>query len=140
MTDIRKTRKCVVVVDRNLPSGLMVNAAACLGVALGEKVAGVNGEDALDGSGMSHPGLIPTGIAILQADADTIKRIRMEAEEIDGVFIADFTDAAQVPRNYGEYLDTISKIVSTDLNYLGILLYGEKKPIGKLTGDLTLLG
>lgn len=139
MTDIRETKKCVVVVDGDLPAGLMVNAAACLAVTLGERVEGVNGEDATDGSGMVHPGLITTGIAILQADAETVKEIRLKAEGTEGVFVADFTDAAQTPRNYGEYLKNISEIASEELKYLGVGLYGEKKPVGRLTGGLSLL-
>lgn len=117
----------------------MVNAAACLAVTLGDGVEGINGEDPTDGSGMVHRGLIPTGIAILQADADTLKQIRMKAEDIDGVFVADFTDAARIPRNYGDYLENISKIASVDLTYLGVGLYGAKSPIVKLTGGLSLL-
>ncbi len=139
MADIRETKKCVVVVDGDLPVGLMVNAAACLAITLGDRVESINGDDATDGSEMVHPGLIPTGIAILQADADTIKKIRMKAERTEGVFVANFTDAAQTPRNYGEYLKNISKIASEDLKYLGVGLYGDKKPVGKLTGGLALL-
>lgn len=139
MADIRESRKCVVVVDENLAVGPMLNATACLAVTLGARVEGIQGEDAIDGSGMVHPGLIPTGIAILQADADTIQEIRMRAEEVEGIFVADFTDAAQTPRNYGEYLQNIAKIASMDLKYLGVVLYGEKKSISKLTRDLALL-
>lgn len=139
MADIRDTKKCVIVVEESLPEGLMVNAAACLAVTLGERVEGIGGEDATDCSGMVHPGLIPTGIAVLGADADTVKRIRLNAEEHEGIFAADFTEAAQSPRNYGEYLENISKIASEDLKYLGVGLYGDKKAIGKLTGGLSLL-
>lgn len=120
MTNIRETKKCVVVVDGYLPAGLMVNAAACLAITLGERVEGINGQDATDGSGMVYPGLIPTGIVILQADAETVKEIRLRAEGTEGVFVADFTDVAQGPRNYGEYLQNISRIGSEDLKYLGV--------------------
>lgn len=139
MPNIRERKKCVVVVDGELPAGLMVNAAACLAVTLGERVEDINGEDATDGSGMVHPGLIPTGIAILQADANTIRETRLKAEGTESVFVADFTDAAQNPRDYGEYLRNISKIASQDLQYLGVGLYGDKKAVGKLTGGLALL-
>lgn len=139
MANIRETKKCVIVVDSDLPAGLMVNAAACLAVTLGERVEGIGGEDAIDGSGMVHPGLIPTGIAILGADAGTVKEIRVKAEGQEGVFVADFTDAAQTPRNYGEYLENISKITSEDLTYLGVGLYGDRKPVSKLTAELKLL-
>ena len=95
--------------DGGLPIGLMVNAAACLAVTLGSGVKGIVGEDATDGSGMVHAGLIPTGIAVLKADAEAVKGIRMKAEEQEGVFVADFTDAAQRPKDYPEYLENVSK-------------------------------
>lgn len=139
MGDVRATKKCVIVVDAELPAGLMVNAAACLAVTLGSAVEGVVGEDATDGSGMVHAGLIPTGIAILRADAEAVKQIRTKAEGIEGVFVADFTDAAQRPKDYTEYLENVSKIPSEELRYYGVGFYGDKKAINKLTGGLPLL-
>ena len=139
MGDVRATKKCVVVVDGDLPIGLMINAAACLAVTLGNTVEGIVGEDATDGSGMVHAGLIPTGIAVLKADAEIVKAIRMKAEGQEDVFVADFTDAAQRPKDYPEYLENVSKIPSQELKYLGVGLYGDKKPINKLTGGLSLL-
>lgn len=139
MADVRATKKCVIVVDGDLPIGLMVNAAACLAVTLGNAVDGIVGEDATDGSGMVHAGLIPTGIAILRADAETVGEIRMRAEGTEGVFVADFTDAAQRPKDYPEYLENVSKIPSEGLRYHGVGFYGDKKPINKLTGGLALL-
>ena len=139
MGDVRATKKCVVVVDGDLPIGLMTNAAACLAVTLGSGVEGIVGEDATDGSGMVHAGLIPTGIAVLKADAEIVKAIRMKVEGQEDVFIADFTDAAQRPKDYPEYLENVSKIPSQELKYLGVGLYGEKRRINKLTGGLSLL-
>lgn len=137
--NVKATRKCVVVVDGDLPVGLMVNAAACLAVTLGSGVEEIVGEDATDGSGMVHAGLIPTGIAILKADAETVKEIRKKAEETGDVFVADFTDAAQRPKDYPEYLENVSKIPSEELKYYGVGFYGDKKVINKLTGGLSLL-
>ena len=139
MGDVRATKKCVVVVDGDLPIGLITNAAACLAVTLGSGVEGIVGEDATDGSGMVHAGLIPTGIAVLKADAEIVKAIRMKVEGQEDVFIADFTDAAQRPKDYPEYLENVSKIPSQELKYLGVGLYGEKRRINKLTGGLSLL-
>ena len=136
---MRVKKKCVVVVDGDLPIGLMVNAAACLAVTLGSGVEGIVGEDATDGSGMVHAGLIPTGIAVLRADAEAVGEIRRKAEGTEGVFVADFTDAAQRPKDYPEYLENVSKIPSEKLRYHGVGFYGDKKAINKLTGGLPLL-
>lgn len=78
-------------------------------------------------------------IPILKADAEAVKRIRLKASETGELLVVDFTDAAQAPRNYGEYLENIAKVPTEDLRYLGVALYGSKKPINKLTGGLPLL-
>jgi hypothetical protein len=137
--DVRATNKCVIVVDGGLPVGLVANAAACLAVTLGSAVEGIVGEDATDGSGMVHAGLIPTGIAILRADAEAVKGLRMKAEGITGIFVADFTDAAQRPKDYPEYLENVSKMPSEDLRYHGVGFYGDRRLINNLTGSLPLL-
>jgi len=76
---------------------------------------------------------------ILTADAEAIKRIRLEASGTEDLLVVDFTDAAQTPRDYREYLENISGVPTEDLKYLGVALYGSKKPVNKLTGGLSLL-
>lgn len=137
MGDVKPTEKCVVVVDSDLPLGLLTNTATVLAVTLGARAGAIIGEDAVDGSGDVHPGL--TRLPILKADAEAVKQIRLKASGTDGLLVVDFTDAAQTPRDYGEYLENISGVPTEDLRYLGVVLYGNKKPINKLTGGLSLL-
>ena len=139
MGDVRAAKKCVVVVDGDLPVGLLANTATVLAITLGARVGAIVGEDAVDGSGGVHPGLTRLPIPILKADGEAVKQIRLKASGTEGLLVVDFTDAAQTPRDYGEYLENISKVLTEDLRYLGVALYGDKKPINKLTGGLPLL-
>ena len=45
------TSKCVMVLDENLPLGLLANTAAILGITLGKHMPEAVGADVLDGSG-----------------------------------------------------------------------------------------
>ncbi len=139
MGDTRAAKKCVVVVDGNLPVGLLANTATVLAITLGSRIGSIVGDDAVDGSGEVHPGLSWLPIPILKTDAEAIKRIRLEASGTEDLLVVDFTDAAQTPRDYREYLENISRVPTEDLKYLGVALYGSKKPVNKLTGGLSLL-
>jgi hypothetical protein len=136
--EVRDAKKCVVVVDGGLPVGPLANTATVLAVTLGSRIGAIVGDDAIDGSGEAHAGLTRLPIPVLEADADTVKGIRLKASGT-GLLLVDFTDAAQAPRDYAEYLENISRVQTEDLKYLGVALYGEKKPINKLTGGLPLL-
>ena len=52
------TSKCVMVLDENLPLGLLANTAAILGITLGKHMPEAVGADVLDGSGKAHLGII----------------------------------------------------------------------------------
>ncbi len=46
--------KCVLVIDSELPIGLIANTAAILGITLGHKFGHIVGEDVSDASNQSH--------------------------------------------------------------------------------------
>lgn len=131
--------KCVIVIARELPLGLALNTAACLGVTLGARAKSLVGADVIDASGLIHLGLTNIGIPILGADADSVKAIRDTAATLDGLLVIDFTDTAQAARDYQEYLDRMAAISSDHLRYCGVALYGPGSLITRLTGNLPLL-
>jgi hypothetical protein len=86
-----------------------------------------------------HTGLINTTLPILTADADTIRRILAQAAALAEVLVVDFTAPAQEARTWQDYLERIAATPADELTYLGVALYGPKKPVNKLTGNLPLL-
>lgn len=131
--------KCVMVIAGSLPVGLAVNAAGVLAATLGRKVDGLVGPDVVDGSGERHAGLVRVPIPILKADEEEIKRVRARAAESEGLLVVDVTETAQSSRTYEEYEDRMSRTQGEGLGYLGVALYGEKRSVNKLTGNLSLL-
>ena len=53
-----QNEKCVMVMDERLPLGLMINAAAIMGISLGKAIPQMVGADVVDGSGKEHLGII----------------------------------------------------------------------------------
>jgi hypothetical protein len=135
----REPTKCVIIIANHLGLGLMVNTASVLALSLGRKLDSMVGPEVVDFSGKSHAGLTSIPLPILSADGSNIKELRDRAEKMEDLTIIDFSDIAQEERTYGSYTERMSRTSSEDMSYLGIALYGPKKIINRLTGNLPLL-
>ena len=131
--------KIVLVVDPELPLGLVVNTAAYLSFSLGQSLESVLAEDAIDSLGRVHLGTSPITMPILKADKELLKSIFEKASQNEDIKIMDFTNIAQKHRVYEAYIEEIKTTPIEDLEYLGVALFGAKKAINSLTGSLPLL-
>lgn len=131
--------KCVMIIDKTLPLGLMVNTAGLLGATLGRMEESIIGLDIADASGGIHTGILNIPMPILSADADKIKFIRDKALKIEGLLVVGFTETAQKTVRYEDYSERLAKMTSGELKYLGVALYGAKKLVNRLVGNLPLL-
>jgi hypothetical protein len=131
--------KCVTILDKDLPSGLLVNTAAVLAATIGRRIETIIGEDILDGSGSIHVGLIKIPIPILAGTKEMIRSIRSQTMEMPPLLVVDVTHVAQESTNYPAYKERLLATSESDLIYLGLSLYGPAKLVGKLTGNLPLL-
>ncbi|HEY9801025.1 MAG TPA: DUF2000 domain-containing protein [Leptolyngbyaceae cyanobacterium] len=133
--------KCVIVVDGNLPLGLIANTSAVLAMTLGKRIEGIIGSDIADSSGNCHIGITNTPIPILKSTKDVIKDIRnkIAEEKIADLLVVDFSYVAQKSKTYADYEKKLSAASSDDLEYLGIALYGNKKDVNRFTGNMPLL-
>jgi len=138
---IGEQKKCVMVIDSDLPLGLMTNTSAVLAMTLGKSIEGIIGPDIVDASGNCHVGITNTPIPILKGTKKTIKEIKnkIDSEEIADLLLVDFSYTAQKSKTYTDYEGKLSAITAEDLEYLGIALYGAKKDINRFTGNLPLL-
>lgn len=133
-------KKCVMVIDENLPIGLIANTTAVLGVTLGKINKEIIGQDVYDLDNNIHPGIVNIPIPILKANNQIIRDLLDKANDyLDEVSIIDFCDLAQSCRDYEDYTLKMKHTSENTLNYSGICLYGNKKRINKLTGSLPLL-
>lgn len=133
--------KCVMVINKDLPLGLIANTAAVLAVTIGNKNHDMIGEDVLDGSGSTHRGITQAVISILSGDSQLISALRQKLNQVgnDELFYVDFCDVAQRSKKYTEYKDNLANTAGERLNYLGIAIYGPNNRVDKLTGNIPLL-
>lgn len=136
-----QNEKCVMVIDENLPLGIIANTAAIMGITLGKKMPEVVGADVYDRTGNRHLGIIEFPVPILKGNADMIKTIREKLYEQDfpDLTVVDFTDLAQGCKTYDEFIEKMKEVPEIDLNYFGIAICGAKKKVNQLTGSMALL-
>ena len=129
------------VIDEHLPSGIIANTAAIMGITLGKKMPEVVGADVTDKTGNEHLGIIEFPVPILKGNAEKIKEIRKKLFEPDfsDLTVVDFSDLAQGCKTYDEFIEKMNGVSESDLNYFGVAVCGEKKKVNKLTGSMPLL-
>ena len=132
--------KCVIMIDEELPLGLIANTAAILGMSFGNMAPDLIGCDVEDKDKVIHKGIISTPLPILKGHDrwETVFQ-KLKDPAFADVQVIDFTRTAQCCKHYEEYIEHMSQCSQHDLTYMGIVLYGTKKQINALTGSLPLL-
>lgn len=133
--------KCVMIIDSELPIGIMANTSAILGITLGKLIPEQVGADVKDASGQTHLGIISIPVTMLRGDKVILKdlRERLYSPEFEDLVVIDFSDVAQSCNIYSEYVAKAASTSCQDHNYFGIAIYGSKKKVNKLTGSMPLL-
>lgn len=121
--------KCVMVIDENLPLGIITNTAAVMGVTLGKHFPDTVGTDVFDKTVKSHLGIIEFPIPILKSNPSLIKELRekLYQPEFSELTVVDFSDVAQSYKTYDEFIGKIAIVPEADLNYFGLAICGNKK-------------
>lgn len=130
-----------MVIDENLPLGIIANTAAIMGITLGKEMPEVVGANITDRSGNEHLGIIEFPVPILKGTPGTIKEIREKLYQPDfqDLTVVDFSDLAQGCKTYDEFIEKMGNITKNELQYFGLAICGPKKKVNKLTGSMPLL-
>lgn len=136
-----QNEKCVIIVDEALPIGIIANTSAIIGITLGKKFPQSVGCDVTDKSGHSHLGIIQLPVPILKADKEKLKAIRemLYSNDYAELTCVDFSDVAQSCNDYEAFIEKAAGTYENDYTYFGIGIYGNKKLVNKLIGNLPLL-
>jgi Protein of unknown function (DUF2000) len=130
--------RCVIVLDQELPPGLAANAAAVLAVTLGAREPALVGGDLVDADERVHAGLFRAGLPVLKAPRSDLRELRDRAADA-GLGVVDLPAFGQQTNDYDEFRAAVARTRAADLEYLGLAVYGERRPVGRLTGNLSLL-
>ncbi len=133
--------KCVILIDENLPLGLIANSASVLSLSLGKKVDGIIGNDLKDINNRIHIGITTIPIPILKSNKTQLKELREKLydNKFNECIVVDFTNVAQRAKTYDDYAKLLSTTSQDELEYLGVAIYGPKKLVNKLVGSIGLL-
>ncbi|WP_028975280.1 DUF2000 domain-containing protein [Spirochaeta cellobiosiphila] len=131
--------KIAIIINNNLPIGLITNTASVLGISLGRTFPEIVRETVNDAQGNEYAGITSLNIPILSATGDKIKEIVSTARLEDDLTLIPFTEVAQRSRDYDSYKEDISKISPDNVSYSGIAIVGSNKKVARYTGSLPLL-
>lgn len=133
--------KCVMIINQDLPVGLMANTAAVLALTIGHRIDGIIGKDLEDIDGQVHTGITQIPVPLLKGNSDLIRSIRERLLDMDSeqVFYVDVCDVAQQSKTYAQYEARLRETPVEQLTYLGIAICGPKKQVNTLTGHIGLL-
>lgn len=68
--------KCAMILDSELPIGVIANTSAILGVTLGKHIPEQVGDDVVDATDKTHLGIITIPIVMLKGNKDILKDLR----------------------------------------------------------------
>jgi Protein of unknown function (DUF2000). len=133
--------KLVMIINQEIPLGLIANTAAVLGLSLGDRVKGLTGPDVQDKDGGVHAGITQVNIPVLGLNGEQLKSLydSLFSVQYEDITVIDFNTVAQRSKCYADYTRELAACSQEGLNYLGVCLYGPEPKINKLTGNLRLL-
>lgn len=133
--------KCVMIIDSELPVGIQINTAAALGISIASEIKGLTGKKLLDRDGKSYEGVTNIPIPILTLNKEEIKQKYDDLLERqkDEMKVIAFSDVAQKSLNYDDYEAKLALTSYSQVSLLGICIYGPKKLVNKMTGNLKIL-
>lgn len=118
-----------MVIDENLPLGIIANTAAIIGITLGKEMPEVVRANATDQSGNEHLAIIEFPVPILKGSPDIIKEIceKLYQPDFQDLTVVDFSDLAQGCKTYDEFIEKMGNVEECTLQYFGLAICGSKK-------------
>jgi hypothetical protein len=133
-------KKCVLVIDENLPVGVIANTSAVLALSLGKLIPEMIGNDFQDIDGKTRRGITTYPIPALKGNGELLRSMREKLKDYESdLIVIDLLDATRTTRSYEEYIHVVQNTPEQKQEYLGIAISGSKKLVNKFTGNLGLL-
>ncbi len=132
--------KCAIVIDPDLPPGVIANTAAVLSMSLGKQFPSLIGDDLKDSKGGLHHGITTVPIPILKGSGALLRSMRETLRQHESeLIVVDLIGATRTTRSYADYARAMQNTPAEQLDYLGVALCGSEKVVGRFTGSLGLL-
>ena len=130
--------RCTLIIDKDLPPGLAMNAASVVGVSFGRALENLVGPALHSRDGLIFPGVIAAPLPVLLASGDYLRELHQHSAADETLFAMPFSALAQSCRSYDEYEARMRDAASPQIELVALGLAGPKKTIARLTGNLKL--
>jgi Protein of unknown function (DUF2000) len=141
MTNTFTDYKFVVILNKKLETGAVLNASAHIALGLRNRATSEANKnmkflDFIDNDGGLHPSISALSLIVLRSTSSEIRKARNIAIAHDILF-TDFT-STMTGDTYVEQLERTKETDEADLQYYGLGLFGEKSILDKFTKKLSL--
>lgn len=129
--------KAAIIINPDLPTGILANAVACIASGLflnGRDLVGpqINGKDVV------YIPITKIPILLLKPGNKSLQQLCKEAQTMNLKYMA-FTQEAQSTTNYDEYEKSVYGLPLESVNLIGLGVVGPVKIINSLVGSLPML-
>jgi len=132
--------RVAIILNPELPPGLLANTAGVIGIGLAAKFPMLAGSSLTDAKGVTTDTISKTPLPILQATPDHIKALMFKALDAAGErSVVPFPAFARTMHQFEQYEMTFPLRDLYDEVIDGVGLLGPEKWIKSLTGNLKLL-
>lgn len=136
---LARTHKIAMVMDSSMAPGMLANRAAVMATGLAAKHREIVGEDIVTKDGAILPGITKVPISVLQArDRNDIPALTDKARTL-GCTVLVYLSRAQGLRSYEEYMAAVGSLMADNLDIDSLLVFGPRKSVNKVTGNLPML-
>lgn len=129
--------KAAIIINPDLPVGLLANAVACITSGLFVDGKDFVGEEIV-GKDVRYLPITKIPILILKPGQKPLADLCRQAQELELKYIA-FTREAQSTTNYEEYTKRVNGLSLNDVTLVGLGIVGEGEKVNSVTGSLPML-
>ena len=136
---LARDNRIAIVLDPALNTGQMANRAAVLATGLTAQHPEIVGNDLQTADGRRLYGITKVPVAVLAARSqEEVARLTARADQL-GCTLLVYLSRAQGLRSYTEYEASIAQDRFDQLDVDAVILFGPRKTVNKLTGNLPLI-
>jgi hypothetical protein len=137
--ELVRDSRLVLVVAPDLPAGMAANHCAVLATGIAARHPEIIGHDQVTVDGAQFWGFTMVPIAVLVArDRESLKTLAEQARAT-GCSTLVYLSRAQGVRLYAAYLASVATTTAADLDIDTVGLFGPRKAVASLTGNLPAL-
>jgi hypothetical protein len=136
---LARTHKIAIVMDGSMAPGMLANRAAVIATGLAARHGEIVGADIVTKDGVPLPGITKVPISVLQArNRNDIPALTDKARTL-GCTVVVYLSRAQGLRSYEAYMAAIGGLTADRLDIDTLLVFGPRKSVNKITGNLPML-